>query len=67
MTEQANLLSNPLFHYGVPAVSATIVVAVAFLFFDSRLFRILALVIAAAELVVVPQILKRAGAQAAAQ
>jgi hypothetical protein len=67
MTEQQTLLSNPLFHYGMPAMSAAIVLAVGFLFFEPGLVRNVVLLIAALELVVAPQLLKRAGEQAAAQ
>ncbi|ERG92278.1 MAG: hypothetical protein J07HQW1_02313 [Haloquadratum walsbyi J07HQW1] len=64
MSGQANILQNPLVHYGVPAVNAVIVLAVGFLFLDPGITRNLIFLIAAVEVLVVPWVLKRAGRQA---
>ena len=54
---------NPALRYGTPLVSATVVAAVAFLFLEGTI-RYVALGIAALEVVVAPQILKQAAANA---
>ncbi|AEM57788.1 hypothetical protein HISP_11205 [Haloarcula hispanica N601] len=54
---------NPALRYGIPLVSATVVAAVAFLFLEGTI-RYVALGIAALEVVVAPQILKQAAANA---
>jgi hypothetical protein len=54
-----SILQKPLVHYGLPAVSASIVVLIAFVLLDGTI-QLAALGIAAVELLVAPQILKRA-------
>jgi len=54
-----SIFENPLAQYGLPAVNALIITAVAFAFLDG-IVRWVALGIAALEILVVPQILKRA-------
>jgi len=54
-----SILENPLVRYGLPAVNAIIIAAIAFVFLDGTM-RWAALGIAALEVTVVPQILKRA-------
>lgn len=56
----ASVLENPVVHYGVPIVNAAIIVAIALTLLDGTV-RWVALGIAAVEVVVTPQILKRAG------
>jgi hypothetical protein len=55
-----SILQNPAVHYGVPLVNAAIVAAIALTLLDGTA-RWVALGIAALELVVAPQILRRAG------
>ncbi|MFC7078031.1 hypothetical protein [Haloarcula halophila] len=54
-----SILENPLAHYGFPAINAVVITAIAFTFLDGAI-RWAALGIAALEVIVVPQILKRA-------
>ncbi|EMA18953.1 hypothetical protein [Haloarcula argentinensis] len=54
---------NPAIRYGLPLVSASVVAAVAFLFLEGTV-RYVALGIAVLEVVVAPQILKQAAANA---
>ncbi|GGM44615.1 MULTISPECIES: hypothetical protein [Haloarcula] len=54
---------NPAIRYGLPLLSATVVAAVAFLFLEGTV-RYVALGIAVLEVVVAPQILKQAAANA---
>ncbi|EMA15793.1 hypothetical protein BDK61_2781 [Haloarcula quadrata] len=54
---------NPAIRYGIPLVSATVVAAVAFLLLEGTI-RYVALGIAVLEVVVAPQILKQAAANA---
>jgi len=61
--ESTNLLLNPLFRYGVSAMSAAVLVVVALFVIDDQLVRYVVLAVAASELVVTPQILKLAGEQ----
>ena len=53
------ILGKPLVHYGLPAISASVVVLIAFTLLDGTI-QLAALGIAAVELLVVPQVLKRA-------
>jgi hypothetical protein len=57
---QATLFRNPLFRWGMPAATAAIIVAVAFLLVEDRTLRLAMLGVAALDFVVTPQILKRA-------
>jgi hypothetical protein len=63
MTEQENLLLNPLFRYGMPATTAVVIVAMAFLVVDDQIVRTTMLLVAAVDIVVTPWVLKRAGEQ----
>jgi hypothetical protein len=54
-----SVLERPVFHYGIPFVNAVIVAVIGFTVF-SGIARLFALAIAGIEVVVVPQILKRA-------
>mgnify|MGYP000050092550 FL=1 len=54
-----SIFEQPVFHYGIPLINAVIVAVVGFVVF-SGLARLLALAIAVVEVIVVPQILKRA-------
>jgi len=54
-----SILEQPAFHYGVPLMSAALVAVIGFTVF-SGIERLLVLVIVAVELLVVPQVLKRA-------
>jgi ABC-type transport system involved in cytochrome bd biosynthesis fused ATPase/permease subunit len=65
MAEQQNLLLNPLFRYGMPAMSAVVIVAVAFLIIEDQTVRMAMLLVAAVEIFVIPWVLKRAGKEQA--
>jgi hypothetical protein len=54
-----SILEQPAFHYGVPLISAAAVAVIGVTVF-SGLERLVVLVIVAVELLVVPQVLKRA-------
>jgi hypothetical protein len=54
---------NPALRYGIPLVSAAVVAAVAFLLLEGTI-RYVALGIAVLEVVVAPQVLKQAAANA---
>jgi hypothetical protein len=54
-----SILERPAFHYGIPLVNAVIVAVIGFTVF-SGLARLFVLALAVIEVVVVPQILKRA-------
>ena len=60
MTQSLNLFRNPLFRWGLPAMTTAIIVAIAFLLIEDQTFRLMMLAVAAADLLVTPQILKRA-------
>lgn len=53
------MLERPVFHYGIPLVNAVIVAVIGFTVF-SGVARLFAFALAGVEVVVVPQILKRA-------
>ena len=55
----SSMLEQPVFHYGVPFINAVIIAVIGFTVF-SGVARLFALVLAGMEIVVVPQILKRA-------
>ena len=55
----SSMLERPVFHYGVPFINAVIIVIIGFTVF-SGVARLFALTLAGMEIVVVPQILKRA-------
>jgi len=55
----SSMLEQPVFRYGVPFINAVIIAAIGFTVF-SGVARLFALVLAGMEIVVVPQILKRA-------
>jgi hypothetical protein len=61
----SNPLQKPAVHYGLGLMSAAVLAFVAFQFLDGTI-QLVVLAIAAVELVVTPQILKRAGEQGGA-
>ncbi len=65
MTEQQNLLLNPLFRYGMPATSAAAIVAIAFLVVEDEIVRMAMLSVAAVEIIATPWVLKQAGRESA--
>ena len=64
MSQQPGLFRSPIFRVGMPAMTSLIVVGIALLIVEDQLLRILMLVIAALDLIVTPQILKRAARNA---
>jgi len=55
----SSMLERPMFHYGIPFVNA-VIIAIIGLTLLSGVARLFALALAGMEIVVVPQILKRA-------
>jgi len=64
MSQQPGLFRTPIFRVGMPAMTSLIVAGIALLVVEDQLLRILMLVIAALDLIVTPQILKRAARNA---
>ena len=60
MSQSANMFRSPVVRWGMPAMTATIIVAIAFLVTEDQTLRVAMLGVAAADLLVTPQILKRA-------
>ena len=60
MSGQATLFHNPLFRWGMPAATATIIAGMAFLLIEDQALRLLMLVVAGLDILVTPQVLKRA-------
>jgi len=54
-----SVLERPVFHYGIPFINAAIIAVIGFTVF-SGVARLFVLALAGLEVVVVPQILKRA-------
>lgn len=63
MTERENLFLNPLFRFGMPAMSTALIVAIAFLLVDDTIVRTVMLLVGAVDVVVTPWVLKRVGQQ----
>jgi len=61
MSQTPTLFQNPLFRWGMPAVTATMIVAISLLVVEDQIVRLTMLLVAAVDLVVTPQILKRVG------
>lgn len=59
MSQQPGLFRSPLVRVGMPAASSLMIAAVALLVVEDQLVQILMLVIAALDLLITPQILKR--------
>lgn len=66
MAGNRNLLLNPLFRFGMPAMSAAVIVAMAFLVVDDQVVRMTMLLVAAVEIIATPWVLKRAAQEQAA-
>jgi hypothetical protein len=65
MSQQPGLFRSPVFRWGMPAMTSLIIVGIAFLLVEDQIVRVLMLLIAALDLLVTPQILKRAARNAA--
>ncbi len=59
MSQSANVFRSPVVRWGMPGVTATIIVAIAFLVVEDQTLRLAMVGVAAADLLVTPQILKR--------
>lgn len=59
MSQQARLLQNQLFRLGIPAITSLIVAGVALRIVEDQTLQIVMLLVAAFDLVVTPQILRR--------
>ena len=64
MAQSANAFQSPIVRWGMPAMTTAIIVALAFLVIEDRTPRLAMLGVAAADLLVTPQILKRAARSA---
>lgn len=64
MAQSANLFRNPLFRWGVPGMTTAVIVAIAFLVVEDQTVRLAMLAVGAVDLLVTPQILKRAARNA---
>ena len=60
LSHMSSVLQNPLVHYGMPLLSASVIVLVAFAFLDGTM-QLVAFGMAALEILVAPQIIQRAG------
>lgn len=60
MSQSANIFRSPVVRWGMPAMTATLIVAIAFLVIKEQALRLAMLGVAAVEFLVTPQILKRA-------
>lgn len=60
MSNSANIFQSPIVRWGMPAITTAIIVAVALLVIQDQTFRLVMLGVAVADLLVTPQILKRA-------
>jgi len=65
MSQQPGILRSPVFRFGMPAMTSLIIVVIALLLIEDQIVRILMLLIAVLDLLVTPQILKRAARNAA--
>lgn len=59
MTQSSNLFRSPLFRWGIPAMTTILVVAVAVLSIEDRTVRLIMLAVAAVDIIITPQVLKR--------
>lgn len=59
MTQSSNLFRSPLFRWGIPAMTTILVVAIAVLFIEDRTVRLMMLAVAAVDIIITPQVLKR--------
>lgn len=64
MSQSANIFRSPVIRWGMPAMTTAIIVAIAFLVVEDQTLRLAMLGVAVADLLVTPQILKRAARNA---
>jgi len=64
MAQSGTLFRNPLFRWGMPAFTTAVIVAIALLVVEDRTVRLAMLAVGAVDLLVTPQILKRAARNA---
>jgi hypothetical protein len=64
MAQSANLFRSPFFRWGMPAFTTAVIVVIAFLVVEDRTLRLAMLAVGAVDLLVTPQILKRAARNA---
>ncbi|WP_299235654.1 hypothetical protein [Natronomonas sp.] len=64
MSAQANPLRNPLFRWGAPAVTAAVIAGMALFLIEDRTLRFAMLAMALLDVILTPQILKRAARSA---
>ena len=64
MSQPANVFRSPVVRWGMPAMTAAIIVVIAFLVVEDQTLRLAMLGVAVADFLVTPQILKRAARSA---
>lgn len=64
MAQSPNLVRSPLFRWGLPAMTTVIIIAITVFLIEDQMLRLLMLAVAAVDLLVTPQILKRAARNA---
>ncbi|OYR61886.1 hypothetical protein DJ83_06800 [Halorubrum ezzemoulense] len=64
MSQSANVFRSPVARWGMPAMTAAIIVAIAFLVIEDQTLRLAMVGVAVADFLVTPQILKRAAQSA---
>lgn len=64
MSQANTLLHSPLFRWGMPAISAAIAIGIGLFLLEDRTVQIAIFVVAALDMLVVPQVLKRAARNA---
>lgn len=64
MSETPELLQNPLFRLGVPVTTSVMILLVAFLVVEDQTVRLAMIAVAVADVIVTPQVLKRAAKEA---
>lgn len=64
MSTQGNLLRNPLLRWGMPALTAAVIAGMALFLIEDRTLRLAMLAMALLDVVLTPQVLKRAAQSA---
>ena len=60
MSRSANLFKSPVVRWGMPLMTTVAIIAIALFIIEDRILRLAMVGVAAADLLVTPQILKRA-------
>lgn len=60
MSQSVNLFQSPVVRWGMPLMTTVAIIAIAFFIIEDRMLRLAMVGVAAVDLLVTPQILKRA-------